>query len=225
LINSANSDLCGAQFPYFPRGGFSEDNPQPKTKEQWQASSQWCGMEAGKDMLYPVQCIDGAVHMYAGKELRAYLQEKHPSGCEVSEAVASPSFGSIPYSYGIVHAVAPTASMNQWRKKLKDTYINALNRAVDVWNTRTANIIKGKNETVKIATPFLGTGAKGIGLLEGAKAASAAIAEVVHQEEYVPSSFPASDTCSFFTVRFSLIDDAEVASITETMSQSLGMPD
>mmetsp|Transcript_14662 Transcript_14662/g.23294 ORF Transcript_14662/g.23294 Transcript_14662/m.23294 type:complete len:183 (-) Transcript_14662:254-802(-) len=182
-------------------------------------------MEAGKDMLYPVQCIDGAVHMYAGKELRAYLQEKHPSGCEVSEAVASPSFGSIPYSYGIVHAVAPTASMNQWRKKLKDTYINALNRAVDVWNTRTANIIKGKNETVKIATPFLGTGAKGIGLLEGAKAASAAIAEVVHQEEYVPSSFPASDTCSFFTVRFSLIDDAEVASITETMSQSLGMPD
>mmetsp|Transcript_25518 Transcript_25518/g.35615 ORF Transcript_25518/g.35615 Transcript_25518/m.35615 type:complete len:116 (-) Transcript_25518:331-678(-) len=115
--------------------------------------------------------------------------------------------------------------MHQWREKLKDTYTNALTEALGVWRERAADIIKGKNETAKIATPFLGTGAKGIGLREGAKAASVAIADFVHHEEYVSPSLPASDSCSFFTVRFSLFGETEVDPIIEEMSQSLGTPD
>lgn len=70
LVNAANEALCGARFPYFPRGGFPA-NANHKTKtarsnrwaRDWQASSHWCGMSAGEGMLYPAQCLDGRVRM------------------------------------------------------------------------------------------------------------------------------------------------------------------
>ena len=75
LINPANEGLSGVDnFPYFPRGGqvFLPGNTPPRGAElsQTMASSMsWRGMDAGADMLYPAQVVDGVVRALGGKAL------------------------------------------------------------------------------------------------------------------------------------------------------------
>jgi len=176
-------------------------------------------MEAGVGMVYPIQCIDGCVHLLGGQELKAYLKDNYPNGCPVGSAVSSPSFGELTYGYGIVHAVAPlyTASPT-WVSELKRTYHSALNESIGLASAssssppsqspslaslsrflpsfltptqsssdhlhRGSDFSREEEEdassshiVVSIATPLLGTGAKGGAIGEGAQACAESVVD------------------------------------------------
>lgn len=100
LLNPANEALVGTKLPYFPM-------LEPPTEL---LSNQWCGMEAGERMFYPMQVVDGRVHMLGGLSLRKAL-EKLPEvapdvRCPTGAAViteATESLGDV--FQHIVHAV------------------------------------------------------------------------------------------------------------------------
>jgi hypothetical protein len=110
LINPANESLVGTRFPYFPKGG-----PVPPLPSHGRvlSSAKWGGMEAGEDMLYPVQVLDGLVHEECGPQLLHFLQslpEQPPyrddAGqsirCPVGTSVVSPSFGTMKNFTGLI---------------------------------------------------------------------------------------------------------------------------
>ena len=69
LINPCNQSLSGTGFPYFPIGG-----PLPvHVDEKLTSSASWGGMEAGPNMLYPSQAVDGRVTTDGGLDLRRQL--------------------------------------------------------------------------------------------------------------------------------------------------------
>ena len=106
--------VLGTIQPYFPLGG--PVPPLPK-KGHTLSSSRWGGMEAGENMLYGVQVLDGVIHDEAGIDLQKYLQslpEKYPFAdkvgqrirCPIGDAVVSPTFGSLRKYFGqIIHTV------------------------------------------------------------------------------------------------------------------------
>jgi hypothetical protein len=64
-------------------------------------SSNWGGMEIGTtQMLYPTQCIDGLVHMYAGVSLKHYLSNH---SLEPGNALRTPAFGLSKQFLGFIH--------------------------------------------------------------------------------------------------------------------------
>ena len=70
LLNPANSQLVGTARAYFPRGGPVPPAPPPGVQA---SSTGWGGLDAGEQMLYPAQVVDGLTHMHAGRGLREAL--------------------------------------------------------------------------------------------------------------------------------------------------------
>ena len=70
LINPANPSLVGTKRAYFPRGGPLPPPPPPQLEV---SSRGWGGFEAGENLLYPAQVVDGLVHMHGGSELVSAL--------------------------------------------------------------------------------------------------------------------------------------------------------
>jgi O-acetyl-ADP-ribose deacetylase (regulator of RNase III) len=173
IINPANEALCGTLQPYFPVGG---PVPPPVRHEKALSSSRWGGMEAGENMLYGVQVLDGCIHDECGPQLLSYLQslpEREPftdnAGqrirCPVGSAITSPTFGSLKgYFDGIIHTVPPFRSDTDWNIKLQSCYVNSFALA---WprslSTRTS-----------VASVLLGTGCRGIAIDEAAEVAAKA---------------------------------------------------
>ena len=99
LINPANETLVGTQLAYFPRGG-----PCPEPPPEG-VSNAWGGMEAGANMLYPAQSVDGRVHAAGGAALREALLALPKAGgerCPVGSAVLTEAHGELRDSYRFI---------------------------------------------------------------------------------------------------------------------------
>ena len=86
-------------------------------------------MEAGENMMYGVQVLDGCVHDECGTALLTYLKKNVPEKgvdavgqiirCPEGNAVSSPTFGSlVPYFGSIIHTVSPFQSDAEWETKV-----------------------------------------------------------------------------------------------------------
>ena len=73
LINSGNEYMVGPQLPYFPRGGLPRVNNVVGGPGSWQFTSNWGGMSAGDNMVYPVQAVDNVTC-----DLRQWIQDNVP---------------------------------------------------------------------------------------------------------------------------------------------------
>jgi O-acetyl-ADP-ribose deacetylase (regulator of RNase III) len=184
LVNPANQALCGVRQPYFPIGGPVPPMIRP---DKALSSSHWGGMEAGENMMYGVQVLDGAVHDECGPQLMAYLQSLPSKGvdavgqiirCPEGSAVCSPCFGSlVPYFGRIIHTVAPFQSDPDWERKLESCYRNVFRLA---WPS--PRKVDGQVGTgLTMSTPLLGAGCRGISIENAARVAAKACRENGHQ--------------------------------------------
>eukprot|EP00948_MAST-09A_sp_MAST-9A-sp1_P002735 g2735.t1 len=112
IVTSANNTLCGTRLAYLAKGTspnsskYSSVSQHPIGKN-FELSSSWGGMSAGKNMLYPVQTVDGLIERYATPGLREHC-EKMNVNINFGSSVITPSFGILKERYHyIIHAVAP----------------------------------------------------------------------------------------------------------------------
>jgi O-acetyl-ADP-ribose deacetylase (regulator of RNase III) len=181
LLNPANRELLGAKLPYFPM----PDAP-PKGAE----TSMWGGMEAGPNMFYASQVVDGRVHALGGKAL-AYELSKVPcrgsskTKCEIGSAVSTISTGELAGHFEhIIHTATPAyqhetirghyadqhyadGTGRNWIELLCSCYTSSFDLA---WELMPKVTSPGTATT--IASPLLGAGAK---LGPGAAAADVAV--------------------------------------------------
>eukprot|EP01063_Lacrimia_lanifica_P008566 TRINITY_DN15646_c0_g1_i1.p1 TRINITY_DN15646_c0_g1~~TRINITY_DN15646_c0_g1_i1.p1 ORF type:complete len:244 (+),score=2.11 TRINITY_DN15646_c0_g1_i1:402-1133(+) len=104
LLNPANRSLAGTALPYVRRGG---PLPAAAVGQRFE-SSRWGGMDAGEGNVYPVQSVDGQVHLKGGNALRARL-DAHPTPLEYGDVVPTEAAGGL-WDAGytsILHAAVP----------------------------------------------------------------------------------------------------------------------
>ena len=70
LVNPGNEQLCGAQASYVARGVPVAFN----YAGGWASSGGWGGMDAGDNMLYRAEAVDGVVTSEGGRQLRALCE-------------------------------------------------------------------------------------------------------------------------------------------------------
>lgn len=210
LINPANVQLVGTALPYFPRGGPLPAPPPPGVR----TSSAWGGMEAGANMLYPSQVVDGLTHLHAGPALRAALSltkvDAHGHRCPTGCALLSSSFELRHFDL-IAHTPTPywppsddASQHDQWRKDIIACYLSSVLAVVEgapLGAVRSASApplpsSRASTTPILIAAPLLGAGAKGAPV----KAAAQCAAEAA-------SLLRALEVQAQVTLRFVLHDD------------------
>jgi len=126
LINSANSTLSGTKLPYFP---------MPSTPPAGVRNSQWGGMEAGEQMFYASQVVDGRVSLLGGSELREYCDaitsDEAGTKCPEGATVLTPALGGLRQNFRVIaHTVAPSykrgATHGTWQSSLEACYRESL---------------------------------------------------------------------------------------------------
>ena len=175
LANPANEALVGTSRPYFPRGG---PLPAPPPRGLQSSAMGWGGMDAGQNMLYPAQTVDGLVHQHGGRRLRELLAEAAPVlelrshdddhvRCRVGDAVLTAAPPTLPYDV-IAHTPPPFWGDAEWEDRLTGSYASALRVA-----TRAA---AGAGKTsLLLATPIMGAGARGAPTREAARVLARAL--------------------------------------------------
>ena len=152
LINPGNANLCGAKLPYFPRGG-----PVPS---KYDGSNNWGGMEAGRNMVYPIQSIDGRVHMDGGKSLKHILKHHFFNKCEIGQCITTKATENLKlkhhYKY-VIHAVPPLSNV------VKDNDANSVFRQlVSCYRNSFLHVLALKQKGANIvAMPLIGSGTAG----------------------------------------------------------------
>ena len=217
IINPANEALVGTRFAYFPVGGPVPMLPShlkqttssvllhessSSSSERFMRSSTWGGMDAGENMLYSVQVVDGEVHEQCGTPLLDYLQalpivRKDRAGqdvrCPVGAAVLSPSFGSfVNYFRNIIHTVAPFYSDDCWEEQLKSCYMKSFDIAFKQ-GQRQGQEERSHFTGVTVASVVLGAGCRGIPFSEAAKVAAKACAEYENCKKVEDNSFDGAE--------------------------------
>jgi hypothetical protein len=208
LINPSNPELSGVKnFPYFPKGG-----PVPKEKpddmhKEWQPFgfvTTWGGMDVGKGMLYPVSVVDGLVHQLGGWKLEAECTWKRMissvqlgEACPIGSAVqTTASDERLKERYNaIIHTTPPFFEHDADPKlKLQKCYESAVGLAFPLVapdiQTDTGS---GAGVHVRVATPLLGSGARGFSHEVAMEVASEACVKWCHGTPGT-SSDPVSDT-------------------------------
>jgi O-acetyl-ADP-ribose deacetylase (regulator of RNase III) len=161
------------------------------------ASSNWGGMDAGQNMMYPVQVLDGCVHAECGPSLLRHLQSRPDQSpfvdsvgqaikCPIGTAVLSPTFGALcPYFGNIIHTVAPFQNDLNWEKLLESCYLSCFRLA---WKEVKKNdgVLKVEgnlehkftslNAASTIATTLIGAGCRGITIDNATRVAACACA-------------------------------------------------
>jgi len=191
LVNSANEYLVGAQLPYFPRGGLPRVNNVIGGPGSWQFTSNWGGMSAGDNMVYPVQSLDGEVHNDGG-ELRDWLQKnisvveninedeednkhgtrlrrlyltRHEIRCQTGSAVWSPLLGNDfrrnVFNGGVCHTVSPYNTDTDRDQKMYECYKNC-------WTVASGKVSQNHQE-LSVVTALIGTGVKCVPLSDSAQ--------------------------------------------------------
>jgi len=194
LVTPANELLAGTQRSYFPRGG-----PCPPPPPVGLETSSWGGMEVGPNMVYPMQCVDGAVHAWGGKVFREACRAALPPGghCAVGSAVVTPACGQLAEHFRtVVHAVPPFRSDPRWRELLEETYASALRLAIggalpaaQAWSLPWGSPPLPPPPAA-VALPLLGAGARGADATEAAEVAASAVA--AFDMRYYDASSPAT---------------------------------
>ena len=170
LINPANEALIGTARPYFPRGGPVPPRPPPGLEA---TSRGWGGLDAGPNMLYPAQAVDGLVHQYGGRALKDALaafpvleerRDAEPVRCRTGSAVLTPSPPSLPFDV-LAHTPPPfwppsaaAATGDDLPASCEDQLLACFTSALDAVSLEAA--ARGK-EHAWVATPLLGAGARG----------------------------------------------------------------
>ncbi|GBG29495.1 Core histone macro-H2A.1 [Hondaea fermentalgiana] len=169
LVNPANERLEGTKCPYFPRGG-----PLP-VAEQHGWTSGWGGMEAGPNMLYPAQTIDGRVHAEGGAALREDLRnlqaKANGAPLELGSAVRSSAPGRLA-DLGfdaIVHVAVPFCDEPEAETLLQASFFNGLACAFGTFSDA--------SEIRIVDLPLLGSGARGFSRQASVMALSRALGE------------------------------------------------
>ncbi len=150
LINPANEFLTGTRlFSYFPRGG-----PVPIRKSVETESARWGGMEAGYNMIYPAQTVDGLVHLAGGADLASVITALPTTAgglkCGTGDAVVTDACGKLSDRFRyIIHTATPFHSSKNWSTNLASCYDSSLT-------------VASRLRCQSIATPLLGAGCKGI---------------------------------------------------------------
>ena len=143
LINPANTLLVGTKLPYFPRGG-----PLPKDDG---LGSNWGGMSAGPNMIYPTQAVDGRVHAEGGVEFSKTVKKHGP--CSVGSAILTDAMGNLSQGYQfIIHTPPPFSSVPTSTDDLMRCYLSSFAIAASHTDIQTC------------VTPILGAGACGFPL-------------------------------------------------------------
>ena len=178
LLNPANSALVGTSRAYFPRGG---PVPPPPPQGLRASSAGWGGLDAGENMLYPSQSVDGVTHMHAGTGLRQALGALPARGgerCAVGAAVLTEPFRLAERFDVIAHTPTPfwpsergCEDLAQWRRQLRSCYIESI-RSIGV-DARS----RGADWTL-VATPLLGAGAAGAPVESAAEVALESLASL-----------------------------------------------
>jgi O-acetyl-ADP-ribose deacetylase (regulator of RNase III) len=124
-------------------------------------------------MLYPAQAVDGVVTLLGGSELRAQLQAVpcnglkdeagQPLRCQIGDSViTSGRCGQLPFDL-VAHAVPPFWSDGNWERALCSAYASSLEGLVGR---------SGTAAELWIASPLLGSGARGAPSKQAAEAAT-----------------------------------------------------
>jgi O-acetyl-ADP-ribose deacetylase (regulator of RNase III) len=188
LVNPANPQLAGTHLSYFPRGGPLPESPPPGVR----GSSGWGGMDAGGNMLYPMQVVDGLTHMHAGAALRTALlatkSNRLGQRCSVGRAVLTQSF-ELKHFDVIAHTPTPfwqaandLPKHHRWREELIDCYlssvlavVNGAPLGVEYCKTQSLNKSSVAARVIFVAIPLLGSGAGGAPFKEAARCAAEAV--------------------------------------------------
>ena len=197
LINPANVSLSGTQRAAFPRGGpVPPPVPPPAAAGPTARLWSWFRSEETRpvmdDLLYPAQAVDGLVHAEGTAKLRAALAkqpilERRETGehvrCRVGEAVLTAgAFNALPFD-AIVHTVPPFWSQDgdgkdsvaEWETALRNCYRSSFRAAIDF--ARSCDASKSA-VGLAIATPVLGSGARGAPMAPAARVLADAVAEL-----------------------------------------------
>jgi len=216
LINPSNPQLSGVKnFPYFPRGG-----PVPKEKphsmhKDWQPLgfvSTWGGMEVGEGMMFPVSVVDGLVHQQGGWKLQAECawrrvmatpDEACPVGTSVKTSAGTDRLGQ---AYDcIVHTTPPFYKHDDSPEpKLFNCYSSAIQLACE----------GQRQEDLRIATPLLGSGARGFPYDVATEVASKSCVQWCKDAD--SRSFPEKRTrTQEFTVAFGILEESVALKLAE----------
>ena len=163
LINPCNPELTGvSKFPYFPRGGpVPKESPTTMHKD-WQPLgfvSAWGGMDVGSGMLYSVSVVDGMVHQLGGWKLEAECTWKRMTSsekaCPIGSAVQTTAGDDrLKEQYDVIIHTSPPFFQHDAdpELQLQKCYESAVGLA-----------FAGAPDTepVRVATPLLGSGARG----------------------------------------------------------------
>lgn len=134
-------------------------------------------MDAGTNVLYPAQAVDGLVHMHAGPELaralRAMPERSANTRCRVGESVCSAPYGLAALFDLLVHTPTPFYPANSggtqpWRADLLGCYRSAVAVAMGVLH-------QAHPQGFVFDTPLLGAGAAGAPPHEAAAVAASAV--------------------------------------------------
>ena len=197
LIVPTNPTLTSTTlFPYFKRGSdpfgwwtlhIPPDNYK-NAKLDWEKSSKWGGMEAQENMLYPVQTVDGLVHIHGGLEYHGKLEEMREKinpgkaiklndttsqNASTPFAIQCPAFGYLKSKAGysnLLHVAVPVYRPEKCSvsKALKKCYTEALSEAFQM-NTfvhdENGNGIEteptnNNHDNTVIYTPLIGAGCR-----------------------------------------------------------------
>jgi O-acetyl-ADP-ribose deacetylase (regulator of RNase III) len=145
-------------------------------------------MDAGQNMMYPVQVLDGCVHIECGASLLKHLQSMPDQSpfvdsvgqaikCPIGTAVLSPTFGALsPYFGNIIHTVAPFQNDVHWEKLLQCCYLSCFRLAMLKVEGNLKNQFTSLNPASTIATTLIGAGCRGITIDNATRVAAAACA-------------------------------------------------
>jgi len=154
-------------------------------------------MDAGSNMVYPAQAVDGVTHLHAGPKLRAALAATRINSlgqrCGIGSTVLSPAF-QLKHFDIIAHTPTPFWCPStdhighmQWRQQLISCYVSSVlavvNDAppgVECTGSQFLSIPSLSNHRrnqslVYIATPLLGSGACGAPVKAAVEAAVEAV--------------------------------------------------
>jgi O-acetyl-ADP-ribose deacetylase (regulator of RNase III) len=231
LINPSNPELSGVKnFPYFPRGG-----PVPKENvdsfhKDWQPFgfvSAWGGMDVGTGMLYPFSVVDGLVHQLGGWKLEAEciwkrMTSSSASGkaCPIGSAVQTTAGDDrLTEQYNaIVHTTPPFFQHDaDPEEKLQKCYESAVRLAFPLAAAPDSTDIV----TIRVATPLLGSGARGFPHEVAMEVASEACVKWCHGTTGTSSDTVSSDNdkTAEQTIVFGLLEKDLADKFSEVIQQ------
>lgn len=189
LVVPTNPYLVQCRKSYVTRG---DKIPYvPAEMDRSEASSRWGGLEIDKEhQLYPVECIDGRVQHFAGKELTAFLKRLpfvdpySKMKCLPGSSTQSPSFELVA-AKSLIHTAIPYRQDKEAVATLSACYIDSARRVA-------SSDQRIERKSPRIVTVVLGSGSRGFRKTECVDAAHLACRIIANSD---------IDVCLDFAIR------------------------